>query len=54
VFAVLPRGSCNAGSSCTWSKGLAPIAIDCFGLPEAGEGTPPDRGGIAATYQFER
>jgi endonuclease/exonuclease/phosphatase family metal-dependent hydrolase len=35
-----------------WSKGLTPIAIERFGLPEPGADAPSDHTGIVATYKW--
>ncbi len=34
-----------------WSKGLAPIAMERFGMPAPGEAAPSDHVGIVAAFQ---
>ena len=54
---MLNRAGCGAPEGApwkridyAWSKGVTPIAIERFGLPEPGDGAPSDHTGIVATY----
>ena len=46
-----PEGAPWKRIDCAWVKGMAPIAIERFGMPAPGEAAPSDHVGIVATFR---